>query len=171
MKQAVASMDTFNLCLQASPSSRFSRNRKLARWRRDTHDSKNALSQASKRKQKRLRIKNRRRRKRIKNKNNRRQDPRIVGILDRRIPEEFRQAEFITISLTKFVVLSTGVTAITQGWQSIFYIFYSPYIHLHIHQYIVYLFIYLYHPFKFLQRISICIAIACLVHIPSFNLP
>jgi len=36
--------------------------------------------------------------------------PRIIGILDRRVPALFRQNPFVTISLAKFVVLSTGVT-------------------------------------------------------------
>ena len=37
----------------------------------------------------------------------------VIGILDRRTPRNsfFRQGEFLTIALTKFVVLSTGVTA------------------------------------------------------------
>ena len=34
----------------------------------------------------------------------------IIGILDRRIPAQFRQADFISISLASFVILSTGVT-------------------------------------------------------------
>ena len=34
----------------------------------------------------------------------------VIGILDRRIPPQFRQADFITISLASFVILSTGVT-------------------------------------------------------------
>ena len=34
----------------------------------------------------------------------------IIGILDRRIPAQFRQAPFVTIALGSFVVLSTGVT-------------------------------------------------------------
>jgi len=37
----------------------------------------------------------------------------IIGILDRRVPPQFRQAEFITISLATFVILSTGVTTST----------------------------------------------------------
>jgi len=37
-------------------------------------------------------------------------NPRIIGILDRRVPALFRQNPFVTISLAKFVVLSTGVT-------------------------------------------------------------
>ena len=36
--------------------------------------------------------------------------PGVIGILDRRIPLFFRQSPFVTIALTKFVVLSTGVT-------------------------------------------------------------
>ena len=36
--------------------------------------------------------------------------PGIIGILDRRIPLFFRQSPFVTIALTKFVILSTGVT-------------------------------------------------------------
>ena len=43
-----------------------------------------------------------------------RKNPRIIGILDRRIPTLFRQNPFVTISLAKFVVLSTGVT--TGTW-------------------------------------------------------
>lgn len=37
----------------------------------------------------------------------------VIGNLDRRIPRNslFRQGEFLTIALTKFVVLSTGVTS------------------------------------------------------------
>ena len=37
-------------------------------------------------------------------------EPGIIGILDRRIPIFFRQSAFVTIALTRFVVLSTGVT-------------------------------------------------------------
>ena len=36
--------------------------------------------------------------------------PGVIGILDRRIPLFFRQSPFVTIALTKFVILSTGVT-------------------------------------------------------------
>ena len=50
--------------------------------------------------------------KRIKTKQS---DPRIAGILDRRVPELFRVTPFVTISLTKFVILSTGSTPITAG--------------------------------------------------------
>ena len=39
-----------------------------------------------------------------------RADPRIIGILDRRVPAQFRQNPFVTVSLASFVVLSTGVT-------------------------------------------------------------
>ena len=37
----------------------------------------------------------------------------VIGILDRRVPRNsfFRQGEFLPIALTKFVVLSTGVTS------------------------------------------------------------
>ena len=34
----------------------------------------------------------------------------IIGILDRRIPVFFRQSPFVSIALTQFVILSTGVT-------------------------------------------------------------
>ena len=34
----------------------------------------------------------------------------IIGNLDRRIPLFFRQSPFVTVALTKFVILSTGVT-------------------------------------------------------------
>ena len=37
-------------------------------------------------------------------------EPGIIGILDRRVPVFFRQSAFVTIALTQFVVLSTGVT-------------------------------------------------------------
>ena len=76
-------------------SNRYLRNGKKSRWRRTARRSGN----------RRRRQKNRRRRKRKKV-----VDPRIVGILDRRIPTLFRQAAFVKISLASFVVLSTGVT-------------------------------------------------------------
>ena len=37
-------------------------------------------------------------------------DPGVIGILDRRIPVFFRQSPFVSIALTQFVILSTGVT-------------------------------------------------------------
>ena len=91
-------------------------NGKMARWKRDVNGvrkrSKRSVSDNNYKKTgKRLRIK----KVNINNKRNkiRRKvvnDPRVIGILDRRIPPVFRQSEFVTISLTKFVVLSTGVT-------------------------------------------------------------
>jgi len=54
-----------------------------------------------------IRIRDRKRKKLERRKN---PNSRIVGILDRRIPVLFRQNPFVTISLAKFVVLSTGVT-------------------------------------------------------------
>ena len=55
----------------------------------------------------RLRIKVVNKRNKVKRK--RVKDARVVGILDRRVPIAFRQSDFISISLAKFVVLSTGV--------------------------------------------------------------
>ena len=91
-------------------------NGKMLRLKRDTQPrDKNALSLAQKRQLinakksgKRLRIKVNHKRNRVRRRKV--NDPRVIGILDRRTPELFRQSPFVTISLTKFVVLSTGVT-------------------------------------------------------------
>ena len=111
-------------------------NGKMLRFKRDTQPrEKNAMSRAKRRKLingkkagKRLRItkvnnqRNRVRRRKV-------NDPRVIGILDRRTPELFRQSSFVTIKLTKFVVLSTGVTnaAFFPGriFQFIYLLFFS----------------------------------------------
>jgi hypothetical protein len=41
----------------------------------------------------------------------------IIGILDRRVPAQFRQTPFITISLASFIILSTGVTTCKSSRQ------------------------------------------------------
>ena len=42
-------------------------------------------------------------------------EPGVIGILDRRIPIFFRQSPFVSIALTQFVILSTGVTTGKRG--------------------------------------------------------
>ena len=51
-------------------------------------------------------------------------EPGVIGILDRRVPVFFRQSPFVTIALTQFVVLSTGVTTgrrrVTISWSKFY---------------------------------------------------
>ena len=115
----------------AERTSRADRNGRLSRWKRSPNNKrrqqrhkvtgynskKKSNNKSNNKNTKRRRYKKRRRNKN-KNKTKRKKiiDPRIVGILDRRVPTEFRQSPFITISLASFVVLSTGVTnLIPQG--------------------------------------------------------
>ena len=47
-------------------------------------------------------------------------EPGVIGILDRRIPIFFRQSPFVSIALTQFVILSTGVTTGKRGHFNLF---------------------------------------------------
>lgn len=87
--------------------SRATRNHRMSRWRRGVNSHKARQSKNRK--------KNRKRNGKRKTKVKKTTDPRIVGILDRRVPPRFRQSPFVIISLAKFAVLSTGVTTLASG--------------------------------------------------------
>jgi len=85
------------------------RNSKISRSKRASAKSKRT-PKPKWNKNKWIRLRDRKRKKLERNRNRLSRDPRIIGILDRRVPALFRQNPFVTISLAKFVVLSTGVT-------------------------------------------------------------